>query len=290
MKGASVNPLPSSRHRSAVTNSLSNRGSYVLHRPLAWHVAVDEHDRENSSQLKRQECDKEQQCRLVKLGEKTGQLVHDIRNPLSSIEWFASLLGQDHHSREERQHWSEQCIQAVRCLDQLVSNVLVFSSSLNPQQDSVNVIKILDDVELLLAYPLRKKRVTVHREHVGSLPLMLGYELLLKQALFNLLANAVQASELDGVIDITCAVETRVSQERGCQRTQTGMVIRIQDYGCGMSEEDCSQMFHPFFTRTKGGTGLGLSIVKQVVQLHRGLIDVMSQQERGTIVDLFIPV
>jgi signal transduction histidine kinase len=56
-----------------------------------------------------------------------------------------------------------------------------------------------------------------------------------------------------------------------------------------MSEEELSHIFRPFYSRRKGGTGLGLSIVKQIVHLHHGVIDITSQQGKGTMVDLFFP-
>jgi signal transduction histidine kinase len=56
-----------------------------------------------------------------------------------------------------------------------------------------------------------------------------------------------------------------------------------------MSEEELSNMFRPFYSKRKGGTGLGLSIVKQIVHIHHGLIDITSQLEKGTTVDLFFP-
>ena len=75
-----------------------------------------------------QPSEEEHHRRLVSLGEKVGRLAHDIRNPLSSIEWFATLLRRNHHSQEERQELADHCIQAVRTLDHLVSNMLVFSA------------------------------------------------------------------------------------------------------------------------------------------------------------------
>ncbi len=236
-----------------------------------------------------QPSEKERSGRLVRLGEKVGLLAHDIRNPLSSIEWFATLLGREQQSQEERQELVAHCIQAVRSLDRLVSNILVFSAPLEAQQESIHLCRLLDEVELLAMYLLRKKRLTIHRRQDGQPSILKGHEILLKQALLNLLINAIHASAPDGSIEIYFQKTSRVVEEDEEERIVKGTVLRIRDDGCGMSEEDLSQMFHPFFSKRKDGTGLGLSIVKQVVHIHHGLIDITSQEGKGTTVELFFP-
>jgi signal transduction histidine kinase len=244
-------------------------------------------DVDNSASPRPQPHEEEHRQRLACLGEKVGLLAHDIRNPLSSIEWFATLLGRDQHSQEERQELADHCIQAVRSLDHLVSNILVASAPLSAGKESVCLLSLFDDVELLAMYPLRKKRITIHRRRDGQLATIRGHESLLKQVLLNLLINAIHASELDSQIEIHCKKESRLVSEHGNQRLEKGIGLRIRDHGCGMSKEELSNMFCPFYTKRKGGTGLGLSIVKQIVHIHHGLIDITSQPGKGTTVDLF---
>ena len=234
--------------------------------------------------------DEEHRQRLVTIGEQVGCLAHDIRNPLSSIEWFATLLGREQHSQEERKELADHCVQAVRSLDRLVSNILIFSSPLQAEQETVNFRTVCQEVELLARYPLRKKRVTIHHLQEGHLDSIRGHESLLKQGLLNLLLNAIHASEPDSTIEIHCRNEWRDIHEKGKRRLQQGVALRIQDFGCGMSGEELSHIFRPFYSRRKGGTGLGLPIVQQIVHLHHGVIDITSQQGKGTTVDLFFPL
>ena len=79
------------------------------------------------------------------------------------------------------------------------------------------------------------------------------------------------------------------SKKQEVEILEQGAVLRIRDSGCGMSEEQLSHMFRPFFSTRKGGTGLGLSIVKQIMQIHHGLIQITSQEGKGTTVELFFP-
>ncbi len=240
------------------------------------------------SQLLHADGDEHQQ-RLASLGDHVGRLAHDIRNPLSSIEWFATLLGRAHHSQEERETLADHCIQAVRSLDQLVSNILVASAPLHVDQECLCLRSLCDEVELLALYPIHKKGLIIHRREKDKSTTMSGQKSLLKQALLNLLLNAVHASEPDGSIELQSSNETRMTGEPGNRNLKNGIALRIRDYGCGMTEDELSQIFQPFYSNRKGGTGLGLSIVKHIVHLHHGVIDITSQEGKGTTVDLFFP-
>ncbi len=235
--------------------------------------------------------EEERHRRLVSLGEKVSRLAHDIRNPLSSIEWFATLLGREDHSQEERQELANHCIQAVRSLDHLVSNMLVFSAPINKDREPVNLYSIIDHVELLALYPLRTKRLTIHHQRKDGLhPIIIhGHESLLQQGLLNILMNAIQASPPDSAIEIYCQQTSRLVEQQGKKQSMQGVILKIRDFGCGMSDEELSHVFHPFYSNRKGGTGLGLSIVKQIVHIHHAMIDMNSQEGKGTTVELFFP-
>lgn len=252
-------------------------------------VSMPSTDEENPGLGMLEERDEAHRQRLVDIGEKVGYLAHDIRNPLSSIEWFATLLGRDQKSQEERKELAEHCVHAVRSLDRLVSNILIFSSPLQAERETVNFFRVCQEVELLAQYPLRKKRVTIHHHQEGHLVPICGQESLLKQGLLNLLVNAIHASEQEGIIEIRCQNASRHIHEAGKQSVKQGVALRIRDFGCGMSEEELSHVFRPFYSRRKGGTGLGLPIVKHMVHLHHGVIDMTSQQGKGTTIDLFFP-
>ncbi len=291
MKGVKATPVSSLGQMSEweIDAPSLNDDFPTLSRNSSLHVSLGCFDTGNSDSQLLQPPDEEHRQRLAGLGEKVGRLAHDIRNPLSSIEWFATLLGRDHHNQKERQELADHCIQAVRSLDHLVSNILVASVPLNAGRESVCLLSLFDDVELLAMYPLRKKRLTIHRRREGKLSTIRGHESLLKQVLLNLLINAIHASESDSRIEIHCRNESRLVSEHGNQNLEQGIALRIRDHGCGMSKEELSNMFRPFYSKRKGGTGLGLSIVKQIVHIHHGLIDITSQEGKGTTVELFFP-
>lgn len=291
MKGVKLK-APSSLSQVAewdVDGLVLDEGRISRSRNPSLHVSIQSTDAENPGLAMLGKSDEEHRQRLVNIGEKVGCLAHDIRNPLSSIEWFATLLGRDQQSQEERQELAEHCVQAVRSLDRLVSNILIFSSPLQAERETVNFLTVCQEVKLLARYPLQKKRVTIHHHQEGQLVPIRGNESLLKQGLLNLLINAIHASEPDSTIEIHCRNASRHIDEQGKRSLKQGVALRIRDFGCGMSGEELSQIFRPFYSRRKGGTGLGLPIVKHIVHLHHGVIDITSQQGKGTTIDLFFP-
>jgi nitrogen fixation/metabolism regulation signal transduction histidine kinase len=231
----------------------------------------------------------EQVQRLAAIGEQVGRLAHDIRNPLASIEWFATLLGRDQQPGLERRELADQLIQAIRSLDGLVSNLLTSSTPLKAERQCVNLSRLLDDVELLAMYPLRTKRLTIHRQRESSLFEILGHEQLLKQALLNLLLNAIQASPPDGHIEIQWRRTSCPGTGGAVSAGVNGVALSIRDQGCGMSEEELARVFQPFYSKRQGGTGLGLPIVKDIVHVHQGMIEMESFPDKGTTVKLFFP-
>jgi len=292
MKGLNARPVPllgETGEWEVDAPSLQNEAGSRLRNP-SLHVAIQTFQPNKPHSEERQSYENDHRQRLVHLGEQVGRLAHDIRNPLTSIEWLATLLGREHRSQQERQKLSEQCIQAVRSLDRLVSNVLVSSGPRCAQREPVNISSLLDGVEMLAMYPLRKKRLMIHHHREKSLTTILGDESLLHQALLNILMNAIHASAPDSCIDLSCRKESRLLGDPGMVfRAVEGVAIRVRDHGCGMSVDERAHMFLPFYSKRKGGTGLGLSIVKQIVHLHQGVIDITSQQGKGTSVDLFFP-
>ncbi|MCA9500245.1 MAG: HAMP domain-containing histidine kinase, partial [Nitrospira sp.] len=180
----------------------------------------------------------EQLQRCAAIGEQVGRLAHDIRNPLASIEWFATLLGRDRPSGMERRELADQFLQAIRSLDALVSNLLTSTTPLKRNRQCVNMSGLLDEVELLAMYPLRIKRLTIQRQRETSPLEILGNEQLLKQAILNLLLNAIQASPPDGHIEIQCRRTSLPVTGGAASAVVNGVALSIRDEGCGMSKEE----------------------------------------------------
>jgi len=231
----------------------------------------------------------DQRERLASLGEKIGRIAHDIRNPLGSIELLATLLGKEIRDEKERRTLSGHLVKSVRSLEQLLSNLLVWTKPLMPHLKDVSVRSLAKHIEQAACFSIRDHHATLQWQIAPDAEWMRVDEGLVQQALLNVAQNAMHASPEDSVIELSCHRETGPC---GWARSLTGgsfMVFRIEDHGCGISPDDCACVFRPFFSGREGGTGLGLSIVNHIMKVHGGTVTLTSQEGRGTTVELCFP-
>lgn len=229
------------------------------------------------------------QERLAVLGQEFMRVIHDIRQPLTSVEWFATLLGQEGQSIQERKQLVDNLVQATRMLDGLLENLLNFTKPIEVNKQRVRVSRLLNEVEWLAIPPLHHKQITIHRLIEPGVEELWADDASLKRAILNVVLNAIQASPPGGRLDISC--HRVIPKEFGEHAALGNQAVQflIRDHGCGIPTEEMNKIFDPFFSKRKGGTGLGLSIVKHIVQAHHGLIDVQSEQGTGTTVRLVLP-
>jgi two-component system sensor histidine kinase HydH len=115
----------------------------------------------------------------------------------------------------------------------------------------------------------------------------------LVQAVINLLLNALEAMEPDGVLTVTTdLVGAETASGLASASSQPGplLSIAIQDTGAGIAPEHLERLFEPFFTTKPKGTGLGLAITRRIIQNHNGAIAVQSQLQRGATFTILLPL
>jgi signal transduction histidine kinase len=211
--------------------------------------------------------------RLSAMGEMAVELAHEIRNPLGSIELFASLLIKELSGDPKR--WAENIRIGTRSLNTIVTNMLHFA---NPGQSDffeVDVNAVIEETVKFTEPLMRQRHVRIETALNAEKPSISGDHELLKQMMLNLVFNAMKAMPSKGAITIN----TRNLERRG---SAPALELQVSDTGIGIPTENLSRIFDPFFTTNKNGTGLGLSVVHQIVQRHSGKIWVSSEVNRGT--------
>jgi PAS domain S-box-containing protein len=214
--------------------------------------------------------------RLSAMGEMAVELAHEIRNPLGSIELFASLLVEELSGDPKR--WAENIRIGIRSLNTIVSNMLHFANPLSPSFCIVDLHEIIQEI-LRFADPIMRQRdVRVKTALAAENPLLVADHELIKQMLLNLIFNAMKAMPSQGSLTIsTCSVDIR-----GGEDLSRGLELQVKDTGIGIPPEHIGRIFDPFFTTNKKGSGLGLSVVHQIVEKHSGCISVKSEVNQGT--------
>lgn len=157
----------------------------------------------------------------------------------------------------------------VTDLNATLSDLLIFSRDFALHLDFCSVDSLLDEISNEMQAVAAARRVDiVYRSEGGGEPLLLD-RIKLKQALLNLLTNALEASPSTGRVEMFL-------------RTQDGKVqITVKDQGPGIPEEDIEQVFAPFFSTKERGTGLGLPFAQKIVELHKGTLTVTNNPEGG---------
>ncbi|CCQ90556.1 putative Sensor histidine kinase FleS [Nitrospina gracilis 3/211] len=241
---------------------------------------------EDITELKRLEEEAERNDRLRAMGEMAAGIAHEIRNPLASIELFASLLKKDLGDDEEKRAPADHIINGVRNMDRTISSLLLFAKSPEPSRSQCDLNTLFEN---LLADPSQLQvpdNVNVVCDFGAGTMTANADEHLLKQVFLNFLRNAVQAMPVGGTLTI--------QTERGAApagETFHRHFIRttIADTGVGIAQSDQKHIFNPFFSTKEKGTGLGLAIAHNIIKAHHGTIDVDSQPGRGTTFTINLP-
>jgi PAS domain S-box-containing protein len=214
--------------------------------------------------------------RLSAMGEMAVELAHEIRNPLGSIELFASLLVKELTGDPKR--WADNIRVGIRSLNTIVCNMLQFAKPVSPAFESVDVHHVITEVLKFSDPILSQRRIQLKTDLAAAETMILADRELIKQMMLNLIFNAMKAMPAEGSLSI----RTRNIETENANQKSKKLELLIQDTGVGIPDENLNRIFDPFFTTNKNGTGLGLSVVHQIVEKHGGTIRVSSKVNLGT--------
>jgi signal transduction histidine kinase len=221
--------------------------------------------------------------RLASLGTLTAGLAHEIRNPLVAIKTFTQLLPERIDDDEFRNHFLSIASGEVDRISALVTELLEFARPSEPKFEVEDINSILDGMILLVFTEMKSKHIDIVKDYASDLsPITIDREQM-KQVFLNMLLNAIEATPEKGKIYVKTRSYTKPEGE-------TYIQIEFTDTGCGIRPEYLEDIFTPFFTTKEKGSGLGLSISNQIVQDHRGYIDVESQVNKGASFFINLPL
>lgn len=233
--------------------------------------------REQHAQLLRSE-------RLATIGRMTSLITHELRNPLSSInlnsEMLMETLAEEGNAQQSADVMPvlETIIAEVDRLRDITEEYLVYARLPSPKMESEDLEDILQnlvdfhgsewgtaDVDVTLELASDDLRVEVDANQI-------------RQALLNLVRNAVEASPPGAAVRIVADV------------VDSSARIQVHDEAGGISRQAVERVFEPFYTTKTSGTGLGLAMTQQIVEEHAGRIEVDSREGRGTTFTIYLPI
>lgn len=217
--------------------------------------------------------------KMAALGQFSAGVAHEINNPLGIVLNHVQLLRSGRLSTSEVSDFLSRVEAEIKRVSKLLRNLLRHAADDNLSFQDFELSPVVHEVVQLFSPKLRLKGARVNAEMVPASLTIEGDPDAIKQVLFNLLYNALQAIHHDdGVIE--------VSASRGAD----GCIVRVTDNGEGMDSATKERIFEPYFTRKQGyGTGLGLVLSQRIMRQHGGRIEVESEVNVGTTVSLWFP-
>jgi two-component system sensor histidine kinase PilS (NtrC family) len=211
------------------------------------------------------------QDRLAVLGRLSAGLAHEIRNPLGSISGSVELVRESPDLDDEERKLLGIILDEVDRLDDLVSTMLQVGRPREPQRSDEDLRQTVETVvEMARRGPAAAKGVTIER-HVpdDAVPAWVDRDQV-RQVLWNLVKNALQASPPGTVVRVTAA-----------SRADGTAVLEVSDEGQGIDPGQRDKVYNMFYSERTHGAGIGLALVRQIVDAHGGTIEIQSEQHQG---------
>lgn len=221
------------------------------------------------------QAEREKQERLTLIGQMTAVLAHEIRNALVSIKGYAQWAAEKISNSEPSKTAISAILQGTDRIENLVSELLLYSKEETYQIENIDMAQFVDEVDRssLVGWQGR-----IEREVEPGIFVRADREKL-RRTLVNGTRNAVEAMGDNGTLRISVSAEGRLG------------VLRIEDTGSGISEEDVPCLFTPFHTTKTEGTGLGLAYAKKVVEGMGGRIDLVNRKNKqGAVLSIKLPL
>jgi two-component system, sporulation sensor kinase E len=209
-------------------------------------------------------------------------VAHEIGNPLNSLNIHLQLIEREARKLNgakgaELQESVEVARAEINRLDSIISQFLRAIRPTRPQLRPENINSIVEETVRFLAQEIKDRDVVVEQELRSDLPLLEIDRDQMKQAFYNVIKNSFEAMKSRGILRIRTDVD------------ESHVIVRFTDTGGGISAENLSRVFEPYFTTKTSGTGLGLLIVRRIVREHGGELSIESSEGKGLTLTIRLP-
>ncbi|MBI5848115.1 MAG: PAS domain-containing protein [Nitrospirae bacterium] len=223
------------------------------------------------TELKAFQSQKELRDRLSTLGEMSAGIAHELRNPMAVISGYTRILSRK--ADDSLKPAVTAINKEVDVMNRIITDFLTFARPADPVFGRVDLAALIKGCVEAIEETAQKISITVL---ISDVPMIKADEVFMRQAISNLLQNAVEAMPDGGKIAFTCAQDTEC------------VLLTMSDTGHGIPENIMDKIFLPFYTTKERGTGLGLAIVHKIIVSHGGTIRAESSPQ-GTVFTLALP-
>lgn len=214
--------------------------------------------------------------KLSVIGELAASIAHEIRNPLTSLKGFIQYLQPE---ISDNSVITDIMLSELDRINFIVSELLVLAKPQNLHVKPIILHSIIENVVNFLESEANLKNVEIMKKFGNTSVVINCEENQLKQVFINIMKNSLDAISANGKISI----QTKLLSDNQ-------VLIRFSDNGCGISPELLPRLGEPFYTTKEKGTGLGLLVSNKIIKDHQGSINITSEINKGTIVDITLPI
>ncbi len=216
--------------------------------------------------------------KLAALHTLSAGVAHELRNPLSAIDLNLHLLEEDLKEQRiletERARYLDVLNAECRRLSGILDNFMKFARPGSLGLHEVDIKTLIDHIMALMRFEAEERQIRLEQVTDQAVLPVLGDETQISQVLVNIVVNAFHAMPNGGL----CQISTTQREAQG----KLWVEITVKDSGVGISKDQLSHLFEPFYTTKSNGTGLGLAIAYRIMQDHGGTIQVLSEPGSGT--------
>lgn len=226
--------------------------------------------------------------RLAELGSMTSGLAHEIKNPLSTVGLNAQLIDEGIRELDLPEEQSSPLLRRVESLGreadrlrEILTDFLQFAGQVRLDPQPINIVALLEELADFF-HPQSDARGVVLRADLPRKPVVVAADVgLIKQAVLNLMLNAVQAMQTasDREKELILRLETDLTEAR----------IHVIDTGPGVPEDMRESIFHPYVSGSPGGSGLGLPTTRRIAEEHGGSVSLEVLQGKGSDFIIHLP-
>jgi PAS domain S-box-containing protein len=223
--------------------------------------------------------------RVSAMGQLTASVAHEIRQPLAGVKagGNAALRWLTKHppGLEEAKRSLENIIKTADRANDVISRIHNIVKKGSSNKDALDINEAILEVLTLVRGEAVKHNVSIQMRLATNLPRIVGDRVQLQQVMINLVINAIQAmSAVQGMRELHISTE----------RSETdGVSVAVRDFGPGLSAQDLSNLFEPFYTTKPEGMGMGLSISRTIIEYHGGRLWASQSEPHGALFQFTIP-
>lgn len=230
------------------------------------------------SDIRALELEIQQKDKLAAVGTLAAGVAHEVRNPLSSIRGYATYFGSLFDSDSDNKKAANVMTEEVDRVNRVISELLEFARPMELELTEVMIFDLVDKALRLIKYEAEMANVSITKSIEADVLKVAIDKDRFTQVLLNIFINGIQAMKAGG--DLAVKVFTRKNK----------LLFQISDTGDGITAEDRTNIFNPYFTTKKKGTGLGLAIAFKIIESHGGSIKIKSSKGKGTMFVISIPL